>query len=362
MREPRARLLAMLRREAVDRVPLLGGWVLGDAQHQALTGCTPEEYWRDPLHYVIEAHRALGVDGMIAVHVPRAPGDYRGDLTRERFEAYQTRYHTAEDVLAFVQTLPDPQEAARTFDAQAWKEEQRAHILDLQARMGEMVYLPTLWEVVHPRFEWYWEFGYEPYLMFLQLYPEAADRLFASEVEVARRKAAAMAGLYRELDLVPMTLIGTDICGSGGPLIAPRLLRQFYWPHVRRSLEPLREAGVKLVWHSDGDFRPLIADILACGVAGFQGFQEECGIDLAKLVQQRTIDGDELVLWAGPSVTTTLPFGSPETVRRDVTRILEALVGRCALFVLPANNILPDCPTENIVAMYEAARDYRWQQ
>ena len=37
----------------------------------------------------IEAERALGVDGMIAVHGLREPGDYRFGLTKDGFEGYQ---------------------------------------------------------------------------------------------------------------------------------------------------------------------------------------------------------------------------------------------------------------------------------
>ena len=40
---------------------------------------------------------------------------------------------------------------------------------------------------------------------------------------------------------------------------------------------------------------------------GFQGFQEEYGVDIAALGRLRTRAGRPPVLWAGPSVTTTLP-------------------------------------------------------
>jgi hypothetical protein len=354
----RERLLITLRFEKADRVPLLGGWILGDWQHQAITGCTEEEYWRDPLHYVIEAHRVLGVDGMIAVHVPKWPGQYRGDLTREKFESYKERFPAPEDVLAFARSQPTAVEAARCFDAEGWRDEFRSNILALQRKMGDVVYLPTLWEEVHPRFEWYQDFGYENYLLFMHLYPEEANHFFESLAAVTRRKAEMAVQVYQELDLVPLTLIGTDICGRDGPLISPELLREIYFPHTRYSLEPLREVGIKTVWHSDGDFRPLIEDILACGVDGFQGFQEEYGVDIAGLARHRTVDGEKLILWAGPSVTSTLPYGSVEDVRRDIERIINTLADECALFILPANNVLPDCPVENIIAMHRHTVDY----
>jgi hypothetical protein len=351
----RERLLATLNGKSADRAPLLGGWVLGDAQHQALAGCSAETYWRDPARWAIEAHRQLGVDGMIALHVPEEPGDYRGGLTKEGFEAYKSRYPSVQHVRAYAQAQPSPQEAAAAFDAAAWRDEFRGHVLARQAQMDDLVYLPTLWEVVHPRFEWYPEFGYENYLLFMHLYREEADRFFASLAAVTRRKAEMAVEVYRELDLVPLTLIGTDICGRGGPVAAPRLLAEIYFPHVRYSLEPLVEAGIRTVWHSDGDFRPIVPHLVSCRVDGFQGFQEEFGVELSALAALRMHSGRPPVLWAGPSVTTTLPFGTVADVEADVERIIDTLAGKCPLFILPANNILPDCPAANIRAMYRHA-------
>jgi hypothetical protein len=357
----RQRLLDALNFEDTDRVPLLGGWIIADSHQQAIAGCTEQAYWQDPVRWAIEAHRVLDVDGMIMVVVPDEPGEYLFDthvLNKQNLESLKERFARPEDVLAHARSLPSPREAARRFDVEAWKEDFRREVLAMQQRMGDMVYLPTLWDIVHPTFEWFWEFGYENYLMFMQLYPEAAGEFFGVDAAVTRLRAEVVAQLYQELDLVPLTLVGTDICGGGGPLISPKFLREFYFPHVRRSLEPLCDIGVRMVWHSDGDIRPLVDDILSCGVSGFQGFQEEYGVDIADVARHRTLDGERLTLFAGPSVTTTLPRGTVEDVHREIERIIDTLVDECALFVLPANNILPDCPMENVVAMHRHTVEY----
>jgi len=356
----RERILRTLHFEEIDHVPLLGGWILGEHQHQEIAGCSAEAFWEDPVQCTIDAHRALAVDGMVMVMVPPKPGEYRDEqlYSQEKLEGLNRRYRNPEDVLAFAKALPSPDEALKSFDADAWREEVRADVLSMQERMGDIVYLPTMWEVVHPKFEWYWDFGYENYLLFMHLYPEAAGEFFGSEARVCRRKAEVFVELSLEMDLVPLTLIGTDICGGGGPVISPEFLREFYFPHVRRSIEPLREAGIRTVWHSDGDFRPIIGDLLSCGISGFQGFQEEYGVDIADLVTRRTLDGERLTVIAGPSVTTTLPFGTVEDVCNAIERIIDTFADECALFILPANNILPDCPVENVVAMHRHAVEY----
>jgi hypothetical protein len=77
MTTKRDRLLRTLRFENTDRVPLLGGWILGDHQQQAIVGVSEKAYWQDPERYVVEAHRALDIDGMIIVVVPAGSGEYR---------------------------------------------------------------------------------------------------------------------------------------------------------------------------------------------------------------------------------------------------------------------------------------------
>lgn len=350
--------MATLAFESTDRVSLLGGWLLGEGLHQHFAGVSAEEYWRDPAHFAAAAEQALGVDAMIALHVPRWPGEYRGDESRESFESYRGRYHTTEDVLAFVRALPSPREALRCFDADAWRDQLAADIAAKRALMGDVVYVPTLWEMVHPRFEWYPEFGYQNYLMFLLLYPEEATRLFSGEVEVCRRRSQIVAELYRELDVPPVALIGTDITGRDGPLVSPALLEECYFSACRRSLEPLRESGIRTVWHSDGVIGPLVEPILRAGVSGFQGFQFEYGVDVADIARHRTVDGEKLTIFAGLSTAGTLRFGTAEQVRRETEALIDTLTGKCALFILPGNNILPDCPPENVQEMYRHAAEH----
>ena len=58
-------------------------------------------------------------------------------------------------------------------------------------------------------------------------------------------------------------LTGEDICSQQGPMVSPKFLRREYFPLLEYVWEPLRDVGAKLVWHCDGDYRPLLDDVLA---------------------------------------------------------------------------------------------------
>jgi uroporphyrinogen decarboxylase len=68
--------------------------------------------------------------------------------------------------------------------------------------------------------------------------------------------------------------------------------------------------------------------------------------------------GQRIAFWGGINTQETLPFGTPEQVRAEVRRVIDIL-GEDGGFVLNSvHNIQDDVPIENIVAMFDQAREY----
>jgi uroporphyrinogen decarboxylase len=69
--------------------------------------------------------------------------------------------------------------------------------------------------------------------------------------------------------------------------------------------------------------------------------------------------GDVLCFEGGVSVQKTLPFASPEDVRREVIERIDVL-GRGGGYILgPSHAIQAGTPPENIVAMFDTAAGKR---
>ena len=107
--------------------------------------------------------------------------------------------------------------------------------------------------------------------------------------------------------------------------------------------------------HSDGNIMPVMEDLVDdLGFNMINPMQPEC-MDLKKIFRNF---GDRIVMHGCGSLQKTLPFGSPEEVKREVRSIIDNLGQSGGLAVMPSNYIGFDIPIENIIAFYETARDY----
>ena len=100
--------------------------------------------------------------------------------------------------------------------------------------------------------------------------------------------------------------------------------------------------------------RRIVDILIAAGIQGFQGFQSECGVLLADMVEKRTRDGEPLLIFGPISVTTELPELTAAQIESRVRQAVETARGKASLVLFTANTINPDIPTENVVALSRA--------
>ncbi len=347
------RIMRQARFEDVDRIPLLGGW-MNSAEHlQELGGTTEEEFWADGWAGGLRAYRALDVDGMLGHIVPAGQNSVRQGRILDDEHAHRT----TEDVLEFIEATLTDDEIIDAFDAEEYYANERASMEATQARYGDILHLPARWNCM-PSFGYYGTFGYRAFYETVAHYPDAWERVFRAGGVAARLRNECLARVYNDMGHPPLIMCGDDICDNRGPMVSPQFLDDNYWQWAKHALEPLCEAGIKPICHSDGNVMPLIDQILDVGFAGMQGFQEECGVHLSDLVKLRTRDGDPLVFFCGMVVTQTMPWGSVDDVRADIEYAIDVTDGGRGLFLFPANVINPEVPIENIRAAYAHAKEY----
>lgn len=347
------RILRQIRGQEVDHIPTLGGWIGGAHVLANIANIPLKEYLADPTRGVVRAHKALDIDGMVNPAVHTSADQVRtGEVIEAKFSGIEP-----EAIQQKAESLPDSEKVILDgIDLQAKEQEYRTYFETAFRDWDGIVPIPNFWELGGP-FPLYTEFGYTAFFLACVLYPQAVEKLWWARSVPAREYAKIMAKLYQEYDLVPLMFCGEDLCNNKGPMVSPALLRQSYLPLVKMIIAPLVESGIRLIHHCDGDVRPLVKDYIEIGFSGLQGFQYELGLDLHEFASLRSCLGEELLFFTGLSVSRTLPFGTPEEVRKEVDYFLDFTGGGKGMFLFTSNVTGVEVPPENLQAAYRYIRE-----
>jgi len=151
--------------------------------------------------------------------------------------------------------------------------------------------------------------------------------------------------LKHDIDAV---YFGDDWGQQRGLQMGYPLWREFILPELTRMYGVVRKAGKYVIIHSCGDVDELFDELIAAGLNVFNPFQPEV-MDVDALMRQYRA---RLAFYGGLSTQRTLPYGSPEDVRRATAHLLE--LGRDGGYIFsPAHDVEGDVPLENMLAFVE---------
>jgi uroporphyrinogen decarboxylase len=201
-------------------------------------------------------------------------------------------------------------------------------------------------------FETAWQIrGMDDMLMDFLDAPEKAHELLEriTRVNVVTAERFARAGA----DIIH---VGDDVGTQHGMMFSPDTWRTFLKPRLAREIEAAKRANPDvLVWyHSDGNVEAIVPDLIEIGLDILNPVQPEC-IDP---VEAKRRWGDRLSFWGTIGTQTTMPFGTPEDVRRAVRRMVFEVGYDGGLVLAPTHVLEPDVPWANIDAFVEACREY----
>jgi hypothetical protein len=204
----------------------------------------------------------------------------------------------------------------------------------------------------------YYSYGYANYFMAYALYPEVIERGFKLHADAAEVYNRIAARAIIEGGLPRLIRLDHDMADSRGTLVDVKTLDKIWFPHFARSIKPLLDAGIRLIWHCDGNLMDMVPRLLECGLGGFQGFQYEDGMDYESICKMKTREGGDLFIIGGVSVTTTLPRGKPADVKRQLDWLVEK-GPKVGLVLGCSSSVAPGVPLENLTALIEGFKYYR---
>lgn len=150
---------------------------------------------------------------------------------------------------------------------------------------------------------------------------------------------------------------GTDLGMQTGPFISPQSYRQLYKPFHKQLNDWIHQhTGWKTFAHTCGSVWALLPDLIDAGFDILNPVQ--CSAKDMDPHQLKARFGDRITFWGGGVDTQrTLPFGTPDEVRREVAERIR-IFGTGGGFVFNTiHNVQARVPVENLLVLYETVRE-----
>ena len=236
------------------------------------------------------------------------------------------------------------------FDADRARDEYRQSMLELQTKVGETVICRYSGTGMCGVFD---AMGLEIFAYFYADFPEVMSEFMQVSVERELCRIHAVA----DRDLSPVHLIAEDFATKQGPIFPPAFLHEQHYPHVCRLVDAWHEHGVSVLYHSDGNYKKAIPDLMNCGVDGFYCLEPNCGMDIVELKNT----WPEMVWAGGVDGVDLMERGTPAEVRAEVHRHIRETnaLETGGMFVASSSEINPPIKPENFKAMVEAVGEMR---
>ncbi len=147
---------------------------------------------------------------------------------------------------------------------------------------------------------------------------------------------------------IDVLYVAGDICSVNGPMISPKLLREFHFEYMKDFVQIAHAAGKKCFYHTDGRQNHLWPMFM------------EYGFDGVNPVEARYHDYNDFVadtqgkltLYGGLDNCNIIPNGTVDEVRAQVRSVFD-IVGKDGGLILSSHDI-PSCvPMENLDAMVD---------
>jgi len=340
---------------------------------EEITGHAPGDYVRDPDTVYLALQRLAGAC-FIDQYIPRNPltmGEAGYEATTERKATTGLEkivldgieINSPEAVVEHLERFifPQLQEKIASFDPQdtSWIDERIVREAAIQDRFGN--------DLLHGPYGGcfqtfpalgYFRYGYENYFMAYALFPEVMERDFALQADLAVLMNRVAARAIVQSGMPPLLRLDHDMADSRGTLVDIKTLDAMWFPHLARAIQPFLDEGVRLIWHCDGNLMAMVPRLLEIGLAGFQGFQYEDGMDYEKICRMTDRNGEPLFIIGGVSVTRTLPNGTPADVANELKWLVENGPKR-GLMLGGSSSIAPQTNHDNIKALIEGLEYYR---
>jgi len=174
-------------------------------------------------------------------------------------------------------------------------------------------------------------------------YEELADALIEHQMPV----------LEKCLSLPVDGIMFADDWGmQTGVLIGAERWRKIFKPRMEKLYRRVHEAGKYTLTHCCGSIAEIIPDLIEIGLDVYESVQPEAKNNSPYELKKKY--GDKITFWGALGSQSTVPFGTPQDIRKEVRRLCSELGKGGGYILSPAKPLQPETPVENAVAVIES--------
>lgn len=197
--------------------------------------------------------------------------------------------------------------------------------------------------------------GTEAFLMDMALNPGFAGALLDRvTTAIAGLLTLAMQAGGKYFDMVELP--GDDYAGNTNTLFSPAMFRRFIRPCIARLVRVIKEHNpdTKVMLHSDGAITKLLPDMVALGVDVIHPLEPLPAMDLPAIKQQF---GNQVTFLGGIDISHAMPGSREEVIEETRLRISQLAPGG-GYILAPSNHLQSDVPAENVITLFDTAREF----
>jgi uroporphyrinogen decarboxylase len=197
--------------------------------------------------------------------------------------------------------------------------------------------------------------GTESFLMDMARNPEFAHALLdkiTTAIEGLTRLAMQAGSKYFDMVELP----GDDYAGNMNLLISPVMFRKFITPCLERLIKAIKEHNpdTKVMLHSDGAITKLLPDMIAIGVDVIHPLEPLPAMDMSAIKERF---GKQVSFLGGIDISQAMPGTQQDVIAETKLRISQLASGG-GYILAPSNHLQADVPAENVVLLFETAREF----
>jgi uroporphyrinogen decarboxylase len=197
--------------------------------------------------------------------------------------------------------------------------------------------------------------GYQDWFLDMAAEPKLMGYLFDTLTDIMQTIVGAV--LAEVGDLVDVVSVSDDIGMQDRTTVSPAMYRRLIKPRQARAFRFIHDRSpAPLMYHTCGSVYAIMEDLIEIGVDALNPVQiTAANMDAVRLKKEF---GDRVSFWGGIDTSRILPWGTPAQVRDEVRRVIRTLGPGGGYILNSVHNIQPGVPVENVLAMFEAAREF----